>query len=439
MNQVFVKQGEISVEKELSISGRTVRIAKLRHEWFEFLENPMPTVQALHKKDNRADLFTFLQDLNDRQPQYPFYREAASAAVLPVTTYEVWWQSLDPRVRNKIRKAQKGGVEFRDVVLNEEFAQAVQVIYSESPIRQGRKFWHFGQSAASIHEELSSLFGRCHFVGAYWRNELIGFAKLFHGNNILRTVHIIGKLAQRDKPVQDGLIARAVEICEEQGIKLPPVWLLEQRDPRCLQNKTWLHQSRFLALLCPAHLPWKNRASAWLAPWFEKSSTSRRTSTVNSLAFILEQVSPRNDLAEARRGRAVALIRRRLLRFKGEVAEWSKAAFCKGCYARKSHRRFESFPSPQSCSYFNLELLKRSLPTKRDLDRACLPTFIGIGSMRCGSTWLYEVLKSHPEVRLADCKEVDFFFMRKMLRHDLDWYVEQFQPGERCHAKTDSW
>ena len=38
----------------------------------------------------------------------------------------------------------------------------------------------------------------------------------------------------------------------------------------------------------------------------------------------------------------------------------------------------------------------------------CLPTFVGIGSMRCGSTWLYEVLRSHPDVRLSDAKELDF-------------------------------
>ena len=91
-------------------------------------------------------------------------------------------------------------------------------IYNESPIRQGRRFWHYGKNAAAIKEELSSLLGRCYFVGAYFRGEMIGFAKLFHGNNILRTVHIIAKLAHRDKPVQDALIARAVQICERKAI-----------------------------------------------------------------------------------------------------------------------------------------------------------------------------------------------------------------------------
>ena len=38
------------------------------------------------------------------------------------------------------------------------------------------------------------------------------------------------------------------------------------------------------------------------------------------------------------------------------------------------------------------------------------PTFVGIGSMRCGSTWLYQVLQCHPDIRMGNLKEVDFFF-----------------------------
>lgn len=58
------------------------------------------------------------------------------------------------------------------------------------------------------------------------------------------------------------------------------------------------------------------------------------------------------------------------------------------------------------------------------------PTFIGIGSMRCGSTWLYEALKCHPDVRLSDAKELDFFFMHQMLNHGLAWYQSNFAPRE---------
>jgi asparagine synthase (glutamine-hydrolysing) len=64
-----------------------------------------------------------------------------------------------------------------------------------------------------------------------------------------------------------------------------------------------------------------------------------------------------------------------------------------------------------------------------------LPTFLGIGSMRCGSTWLYEVLKLHPDIRMSDCKEMDFFFMPQMLQYDLGWYEAHFKPNNGSEPK----
>jgi Sulfotransferase family len=65
----------------------------------------------------------------------------------------------------------------------------------------------------------------------------------------------------------------------------------------------------------------------------------------------------------------------------------------------------------------------------------CRPTFLGIGSLRCGSTWLYQVLKSHPDIRLSDRKEMYFFFNREMLQHDLDWYEAHFAPADGGEPK----
>jgi plasmid stabilization system protein ParE len=70
----------------------------------------------------------------------------------------------------------------------------------------------------------------------------------------------------------------------------------------------------------------------------------------------------------------------------------------------------------------------RTAVSRRCAARTCLPTFLGIGSMRCGSTWLYQTLKLHPDIRMSDYKETDFFFMPRMLEHDLNWYEAQFKP-----------
>jgi len=50
--------------------------------------------------------------------------------------------------------------------------------------------------------------------------------------------------------------------------------------------------------------------------------------------------------------------------------------------------------------------------------------------MRCGSTWLYQVLQRHPDIRMGDLKEVDFFFFPRMLRYDLPWYETLFAPQQ---------
>ena len=61
-----------------------------------------------------------------------------------------------------------------------------------------------------------------------------------------------------------------------------------------------------------------------------------------------------------------------------------------------------------------------------EMPKLVLPTFLGIGAMRSGSTWLYEVLRSHPEIQMSRHKELDFFFLNKMLDRDLRWYANQF-------------
>src|SRR6266446_10772065 len=71
------------------------------------------------------------------------------------------------------------------------------------------------------------------------------------------------------------------------------------------------------------------------------------------------------------------------------------------------------------------DVLREHSPRQR-----CSPTFLGIGSMRCGSTWLYEALKCHPDIQLSESKELDFFFMPQMLKHDLDWYEANFAPED---------
>ena len=79
--------------------------------------------------------------------------------------------------------------------------------------------------------------------------------------------------------------------------------------------------------------------------------------------------------------------------------------------------------------------MEKSLSRQRNFAQRCPPTFLGIGSLRCGSTWLYQVLKCHPDIRLSDRKEMNFFFMREMLQHDLDWYEAHFEAENGVEPK----
>lgn len=54
-----------------------------------------------------------------------------------------------------------------------------------------------------------------------------------------------------------------------------------------------------------------------------------------------------------------------------------------------------------------------------------LPTFLGIGSARCGTTWLYEVLAAHPGVFVSTTKELHFW-TDQVRRHGLAWYRGHF-------------
>lgn len=56
------------------------------------------------------------------------------------------------------------------------------------------------------------------------------------------------------------------------------------------------------------------------------------------------------------------------------------------------------------------------------------PTFIGIGAQKCASTWIYDVLKDHPDVVLSQQKEVDFFSYK--YDHGIQWYEKHFSEAD---------
>ena len=56
-----------------------------------------------------------------------------------------------------------------------------------------------------------------------------------------------------------------------------------------------------------------------------------------------------------------------------------------------------------------------------------LPSFVGIGAQRAGTTWIYQCLREHPEVFVPDKKELHFFSSN--YSKGVEWYSSFFNPS----------
>jgi hypothetical protein len=54
------------------------------------------------------------------------------------------------------------------------------------------------------------------------------------------------------------------------------------------------------------------------------------------------------------------------------------------------------------------------------------PNFLLIGAQKCGTTWLWRMLREHPDVFTPEAKELHFFNKATGYARGLDWYREQF-------------
>ena len=64
-----------------------------------------------------------------------------------------------------------------------------------------------------------------------------------------------------------------------------------------------------------------------------------------------------------------------------------------------------------------------------------LPTFIGIGAQRAGTTWAYNCLAEHPQVFMTAKKELHFFYAH--YDRGLAWYEEQFAGAGAAKASGE--
>lgn len=211
--------------KQIRFEGKLIRIAQLDGEGYQFLTDPPAALQMLRNSRTGADLFTFIQRLSDTSPKYGYAMEWDNMAALPISTFDDWMRrQINNKARNKVRKAEKSGVEAREVPFDDALVQGIHAIYHESPIRQGKRFWHYGKDLEAVRRMNATFMERSVFIGAFFRETLIGFVKLVADENWQQAglMQIISMIQHRDKAPANALIAQAVRSCAAR--RIPYLW-----------------------------------------------------------------------------------------------------------------------------------------------------------------------------------------------------------------------
>lgn len=200
--------------------GRWPKLASLKdEEWVEGgrIEDPPAFVRALAASGLEADVLSFAGEFGADRPVAGALREIDNVAVIDTSDFKQWWEALPQEARKNTRRAAKRGVRIEVVEFTDELVQGIKAVYDEAPIRQGRRFWHYGKSLETVRRENGTYLDRSVFLGAFIGDELIGFMKWVRVGEVARIMQILCLNAHQDKRPIIALIAKAAELCESQG------------------------------------------------------------------------------------------------------------------------------------------------------------------------------------------------------------------------------
>lgn len=203
-----------------SLTRGLTTVLRLEDEWFSEVRDPQAVIDAIRRRDvPTPDVFTFCQRLPNIEPRFDFPIEFESIAALPIQTYEHWWKKqIRDTARNKIRKSRKLGVDVRECAFDDEFVRGMTTIFNETPVRQGRRFWHYGKSFETVKQQFSRFLFREQVIGAYLKDRLVGFAMLGRTSAFADLGQILSLVEHRDKAVTNALLDKCVAICAEQRV-----------------------------------------------------------------------------------------------------------------------------------------------------------------------------------------------------------------------------
>ena len=222
-------RGKVVLAPSAQVLGRTVvttgkwpKVASVQDERLAERESPIDAasfIEALKHTGLKADIFTFAQKLPDIVPRHSFYLEWDNLAVIPITTFSDWWERRGHTARRKaVRKAAKLGVMVKQTELTDDLMTGLVKINNETPVRQGKPFWHFNKSFDEVKAANSTYPDRTIFLGAYYQDELIGVVRMICAGRIAHIALFLSMTKHHDKRTANAMIAKAVEACARAGM-----------------------------------------------------------------------------------------------------------------------------------------------------------------------------------------------------------------------------
>ena len=213
----------LDVDKELD----TITLQKrpfftMARDWREYEKDVAPTQKLTTRlADAGADVFTFIERTwlhTIQSPPRNWVVEEDNIALYKVTAFEEWWKTIGKKTRNMIRKAEKSGVKTNRVKPDEKLVEGIWKIYNETPIRQERGFPHYGESITTVGSIIYSV-PNSTYIAAHLGDELAGFIRLIHGQDVTYIDQILSLQRHLDKAINNALIAKAIEHCANTGVK----------------------------------------------------------------------------------------------------------------------------------------------------------------------------------------------------------------------------
>lgn len=204
------------------VKGKWIKVAALHDEdWLEEdIVDPDGCLKKLKECSNipRPDIFSFSQKVPDTARRFQYHVEMRSIAVAEVADFKTWWEGLPQETRKNVRRSQKRGVRIEVRKLDDDVIRGIVDIQNETPVRQGRQYYHYGKSFEQVKRDHGAFLDRSDFICAYFENELIGFLKLVYRGAVASILQLSSKAAHHDKRPSNALLAKAVELCEARGI-----------------------------------------------------------------------------------------------------------------------------------------------------------------------------------------------------------------------------